>query len=210
MNRKKIGQIFFWFGIICIITWQALTWLQSPVQRTHTAEELSETIHAIGGVLYWIRIMGGSGLMFVLVGVFIYTTEKGSYFWLLGSLPSLINFGLYWKPSQHIPWLFGIGGTIILLSYIGILWLWMKAYSLYTGAVRTGRQIQLLGYSFLVATGLFLCMYFGNPKQLALESLPIPSGEIINITLSIGMLMLFVGHYIVARGSGRNSTKKVI
>ena len=69
MNRKKIGQILFWVGIICIVTWQALTWLQSPIQRIHTAEELSETIHAIGGVLYWIRIMGGSGLMFVLMGV---------------------------------------------------------------------------------------------------------------------------------------------
>jgi hypothetical protein len=41
------------------------------------------------------------------VGVLLYTTEKGSYFWLLGLLPSFLNFGQYWQPSTfltvHLP-----------------------------------------------------------------------------------------------------------
>ena len=206
MNRKKIGQILFWLGIICIIIWQALTWLQSPTQRVHTAEELSGTIHAVWGILFWIRIMGGSGLTFAIVGVLLYTGQKGSYFWLLGFLPNFANFGQYWHPAKHLPWLFGIGGTIILLSYIGILWLWTRTYTAYKGFARTGREIQLLGYSFLIVTSLFLCMYFGNPKQLALADLSIPGGESIIVTLSIGMLLLFAGHYMIARGS-KKATK---
>ena len=102
MNRRKIGQILFWFGVICIIIWQALTWFQSPIHRTHTAEELSETIHAVWGILFWIRIMGGSGLAFTFVGVLLYTGEKGSYFWLLGFLPSFSNFGQYWQPEGRL------------------------------------------------------------------------------------------------------------
>lgn len=199
MNRQKIGKILFWIGVFNMMVWLALTIIQSPAQRVHTAEELSGTIHAIWGPLFWIRTMGGSGPTFSLVGALLYTGKKGSYFWLLGLLPNFLNFGMYWQPSKHLPALFGIGGTVILISYFGILWLWTRIYAAYEGLARIGKQVQLLGYSVLVVTALFLCMVFGNPKQLALADLPIPSGEIINLTLSLGMLLLFVGQYLVAR-----------
>jgi len=64
MNRQKIGKILFWIGVINMMVWLALTIIQSPTQRVHTAEELSGTIHAIWGPLFWIRIMGGSGGFF--------------------------------------------------------------------------------------------------------------------------------------------------
>ena len=202
MNRQKIGMILFWLGIISVIVMQALTWIQSPTHRVHTAEELSGTTHAIWGVLFWIRNMGGNGLTLSLLGVLLATGKKGSYFWLLGILPMIASgLGMLWQPYQHIPALFGIGGTVILLSYFGILWIWLRTYTAYEGAARTGRQIQLLGYSFLVVTGLLLCMYFGNPKQLALADLPLPGGESINLTLGLSMLLLFAGHYLVARSS---------
>lgn len=199
MNKQKIGLIFFWLGVFLSFIWVALTVIQGPVQRAHTAQELSGTVHAIWGTLFTIRIIGGSGVAFSLVGVLLSSGKKGSYFWLLGLLPSLANFGMYWKPSQHVPLLFGIGGTVILISYLGVLWVWARTYAAYEGAARTGRKIQLLGYSFLVAASQLLCMYFGNPKVLALADLPIPSGQSINLTLGIGMLFLFVGYYWEAR-----------
>jgi hypothetical protein len=106
-----------------------------------------------------------------------------------------MTVAMYWEPSQHIPQLFGIGGGIILISYLGILWVWTQTYAVYEGIAKTGRQIQLLGYSLVVVTGTLLCMYFGNPNVLALAELPIPSSLSINMTLSLGMLLLFVGHY---------------
>jgi hypothetical protein len=201
MDRQKIGKILFWLGVIFTVVWQALTWGQSPIQRVHTAEELSGTIHAVWGALFTLRIIGGSGPALSLVGALLYAGKKGSYSWLLGFLPSFVNFGMYWEPSQYVPALFGIGGTIILLSYFGILWVWTRIYGIYEGAARTGRLIQLLGYSLLVVAGNLLCMYFGNPNQLALVDMPIPSSLIINLTLSSAMLLLFVGHYVVARSS---------
>jgi hypothetical protein len=201
MDRKKIGMILFWIGVIFVIVWQLLTWYKGPFQRVHTAEELSGTINEIWGPLFWLMIIGGGGPTLALMGVLLYTGEKGSDFWLLGFLPNLVTFGQYWQPSQHVPALFGIGGTVILLSYLGILWVWARNYAFYQGAARTGKQIQLLGYSTLVVTGTLLCMYFGNPKQIALADLPIPSGEIINLSLALGMLLVFVGHYVAVRGS---------
>ncbi len=206
MNRQKIGMILFWLGVIGVIVMQSLTWIQSPTQRVHTAEDLVGTVHEVWGPLFWVRILGGSGLTFTLVGALLYTGKKGSYFWLLGFLPNFISLGQYWQPSQHIPELFGIGGTVILLSYFGILWLWTRTFDAYDGAARTGRYVQLLGISILVTAALLLCMYFGNQKQLALAALPIPSSEIINITLGLGMLVLFVGHYVAARGSKEEIT----
>jgi hypothetical protein len=50
-----------------------------------------------------------------------------------------------------------------------------------------------------MVTGNFLCMHFGNPKQLSLVDLPLPSGEIINLTLAFGMLLIFLGYYVAAR-----------
>lgn len=65
-------------------------------------------------------------------------------------------------------------------------------------------MIQILGYSFLFSTGLLLCQYVGDSKLLALTSsdLPTVSGaESINISLALGMLLLFLGQYVVARSS---------
>jgi hypothetical protein len=200
MNRQKIGQILFWFGVANVFVMQALTWFQSPMQRVHTAEELSGTAYAVDGALWWIRMVAASGLTFSIMGVLLYTGKKGSFFWLLGFLPgTVISVGMFWQPAQYVPQLFGIGGAIILLSYFGILWLWTRTYTAYEGLARTGKQIQLLGYSFLVSTGFLLCLYFGNPNLPALAEYPIPAGLSINITLSLGMLLLFVGHYLVAQ-----------
>jgi len=202
MNRQKIGIILFWFGLINVFVMQALTWFQSPMQRVHTPEELTGTVYGIDGALWWIRMVAGSGLTFSIMGVLLATGKKGSYFWLWGFIPgTALSAAMYWQPSQYMPYLFGMGGAVILLSYFGILWLWLQTYATYEGTARTGKHIQLLGYTFLVSTGLLLCLYFGNPNLLALAEYPIPNELSINITLSLGMLLLFVGQYLVARSS---------
>lgn len=199
MDRQKVGMYLFWFGVVSILVFLSLTVIQSQVHRVHTADELVGTLHEVWGPLFWVRIISGGGLTFALVGVLLYTGKKGSKFWLLGFLPNFINFGQYWEPSQHMPALFGIGGTVILFSYFGILWLWTRTYQAYDGAARTGRFIQLLGISILITAALLVCMVYGNPKQLALADLAIPSGESINLTLALGMFVLFVGYFLSAK-----------
>ena len=200
MSRQKIGQFLFWLGIIGVIMMQVLTWLQSPMQRNHTAEELSGTFYAVDGFLWWIRVFGGLGLTLAIMGVLLSTGKKGSYFWLLGFLPgTAMSVGMFWEPSRYIPQLFGTGGAVILLSYFGILLVWIRIHTTYDGIVKTGKQIQLLGYSFLVTTGLLLCLYFGNPNVLALAGQPSGNPESINISLALGMLLLFWGNYLATR-----------
>ena len=137
-----------------------------------------------------------------LVGVLLYTGKKGSWFWPLGFLPNTtLVLGMHWQSSPYIPLLFGIGGTVIMLSFFGILWLWTRTYAACEGVARTGKQIQLLGYSILVATGILLCMHFGDPNQIALAQFPVPGALTIDLTLALAMQLLFTGHYMVAKSS---------
>lgn len=202
MNRHKIGQILLWIGALGFLDFVILTVFQGPMQRTHTVEELSGTVYAIGGMLWWMRMTGaGLAMMLPIMGVLLATSEKGSYVWLLGLLPTIVlQVGTYWNP-QYWPPLFGLGGVAIAASYVGILWAWTQRYTAFEGIARTGKQVQLLGYSVLVATALLLCMYFGNPNVPALAEFPISSGQSINSSFGLGMLLLFLGHYLAARGA---------
>ena len=200
MNRRKRGMILFWLGIAVVFVAQVLNWIQSPIYRIQTAEELRGTAHAISGPLFWVRTLGWNGLALSLIGVLLFTSKKGSYFWLLGTIPmTALGLAIIWEPARYVPQLFGIGGTIILVSNFGILWLWTRTYQAYEGIARTGKHVQLLGYSFLVITGCLLCLYFGYPAELALADLPIPNSLSINISLSLGMLLIFFGQYLIAK-----------
>jgi len=200
MNRQKRGMVLFWLGIAVVFVSQALNWIQSPIYRDQSAEELRGTAHAISGPLFWVRTLGWNGLAFSLIGVLLFTSKKGSKLWLLGTIPmTALGLAILWEPSRYVPELFGIGGAIILVSYFGILWLWTRTYQAYEGIARTGKLVQLLGYSFLVITGCLLCLYFGYPAQLAIADLPIPNSLSINISLSLGMLLIVFGQYLIAK-----------
>lgn len=203
MIRQKIGRILFWIGVFSAVPFQVLNWMMTPVHRVNSLEDLSGSVWSpAGGAGFsaW-QLMAVFSIVLPIVGALLLSGKKRSFFWLWGFVPFIAyNVGVVWKPSQYRPPLFGIGGAFILVSYLGILWLWTKTQDEYEGAAKTGRQIQLLGYSLLFVTALLLCQYVGNPNLPALAHLTV-SAEIILITLSVGMVLLFVGHYVVARSS---------
>lgn len=203
MNRQKIGKIVFWVGIFSAIPFHALNWMMTPVHRVNSLGDLSGSVWSpAGGALFslW-QLMSVFSIVLPIVGALVLSGKKGSRFWLWGLVPFITyNVGVVWTPSQYRPALFGVGGGIILVSYLGILWLWTKTHDEYEGVVNIGKHIQILGYTLLFITALFLCQYIGNPNLPAMVDMPSPSAEIILVTLSTGMFLLFVGHYVVARG----------
>jgi len=209
MNRQKMGKILFWVGIFCAIPFHALNWMMTPVHRVNSLQDLSGSVWSpAGGALFAVwQLASVITIVLPILGALILSGKKGSRFWLWGLVPFITyNIGVVWKPSQYSPPLFGIGGGIILVSYLGILWLSNRTSSEYEGVVKTGKQIQLLGYSFLLVTALFLCQYIGNPNLPAMAEMPNPSAEIILVTLSISMVLLFVGQYVVGRNSQEVAT----
>jgi hypothetical protein len=208
MNRQKIGQVLYWLGIVGLLINYFVQWIRRPIVVATTAAELSGTFWDPNGAVFNIV---GFGLMLGLgvsiIGVLLYSGKKGSRFWLWGLVPLITMFFLTsWSPPQYLPPLFGIGGGIITIAYLGSLYAWIKTHTAYEGSVKTGKKIQLLGYSFLYMAAMFLCMYFGTPPLLGLADIQIPSVESILVSLSVGILLLFVGDYVIARSSRKTTT----
>ena len=62
--------------------------------------------------------------------------------------------------------LFGIGGGLIALAYIGIIWNWIKTRSGLSKGERLGADLKIVGYFFFLITAWFLCGLLGAPSFL--------------------------------------------
>jgi hypothetical protein len=201
MNRQKIGQILYWLGVVGLLINIIVQLIRSPFYRVSTAAELSGTFWdpnafqflIIGQSAFW-------GLGFTIIGALLSSGKKSSRFWLWGIVPLIaMTFLMVWSPSQHLPPLYGIGGGIITIAYLGSLWVWVKTHTAYEGSAKTGKQIQLLGYSFLYMAALFLCIFLGTPNLPALADITVPGAESILVSLSVGILLLFVGDFVARK-----------
>jgi hypothetical protein len=70
---------------------------------------------------------------------------------------------------------------------------------IYEGIAKRGKQIQLLGYSFLHLTALFLCFVIGNPMNPGTAAYPTVSSYSVLIAMSIGFALLSAGNYLSAK-----------
>ncbi len=198
MNKQKIGKMLLWIGILGMITNFILMWIQAQVVRANTPETLVGTGWApLESLFNLMSLMMLIGISFSIIGALLYSGKKGSFFWLWALVPVVaMNVAMIWNPSIHIPVVYGIGAGIITLAYLGVLLAWVKTHTAYEGIAKTGKQIQILGYSFLYLTALFLCNVIGNPMQPGTANLPKVSNYSVLIALSIGFVLLSIGHYL--------------
>ncbi len=114
----------------------------------------------------------------------------------------LIDILLKWrvlpKPA-HIPLLFGVGGGLILVFFLAILWFWAKRRAALKGPVRAAADLQLVGYVFLIMAMWYLCGALSWPFQRALADLPPESPVSIIVYLVLGWLFLSLSHYKTAQ-----------
>ena len=201
MKQKKIGILMLWIGILFLSFNYILQWISSPIFKANTPEELAETIWATEGFLFVFNgILTFIGVGLSIIGALLYSTQKGSLFWLWGFVP-FIAFGMLngLHLSQDFPPLFGIGGGIITLSYFGVLLAWIKTHTAFEGRAKKGKHIQLIGYSFMYITALLLCVYMGTPKHPGLANLTVVGGESIVIAFSVGFALLSIGQYLTCQ-----------
>ena len=131
MKKQKVGLVLFWIGVIWIMFWGVIgTILVNTPQNTLTMDELNKTIWATTGPLFLLWGIGVPlGGIVTGIGLLLYSGAKGSTIWKFGIgtfAGFVIAMAIMSMQLGHFPPLFGIGGTLILLSFIGILWLWAK------------------------------------------------------------------------------------
>jgi hypothetical protein len=199
MTREKVGLVMFWIGVIWMLAWVFIgRGIFGPLLHSLSTEEINQTIWAFTGPLN--RIYGLSvplGAIVTGVGILLFSGAKGSTVWKVGIglfftfFISLMTLAL----NLYSPPLFGIGGTLILLSFIGILWLWAKERIALKGSSTNAADFKLAGYVFMLIAAWFLCGKAAEGFVKRLEGLPTMSMMNILLLLAIGWVFLFLSDY---------------
>jgi hypothetical protein len=96
--------------------------------------------------------------------------------------------------NQVVPALFGIGGGLITLFFIGSAWHWARIRPMLTGAEKTGSDLHMVGFVFFVVAAWDLCGLLGianyvlRPELASKFDVPIGS----TISQASGVLVLLV------------------
>lgn len=199
MTKEKVGLLIFWIGVIWITAWVfAGSGIFGPILHSLTTEEINQTIWAFTGPLN--RLYGVSvplGAIAVGVGILLYSGAKGSTVWKVGLglfiafVISLVTLAL----NLYYPPLFGVGGTLILLSFIGILWFWAKERIALKGTPTIAANLKLVGYVLMFIAAWFLCGKAADGFVKGLEGLPTMSMMNILVLLAMGWVFLFLSDY---------------
>lgn len=160
MTKQKFGLVLFWIGIVWIVAWESVAVVKIlPLMHSLTLDEFNQTIWAFTGP--WMILRGVSmplGAMVAGIGILLYSSAKRSTVWKFGIgvfsvlIISLVVMGLniYSAP------LFGIGGSLILLSFIGILWFFAKERMALEGSSTTALDLKLVGYVFMLMAAFYI------------------------------------------------------
>ena len=130
------------------------------------------------------------------IGLLLYSGARGATVWKVGiGIFITLIIAMLLGGLGHFPPLFGIGGTLILLFFIGILWLWAKERMALKGSSTAGADLKLVGYVFMLIGAWFVCGVASQPFLKALEGVAPGSPVHVIVFLVLGWLFLFLGHY---------------
>jgi len=199
MTKQKVGLVLFWIAIIWAIGWGVIgSVFVDSAFRNLTMDELNLTMWAPQGTwtMIWALLGVPLAAIVAIIGILLYSNAKGSTVlkYVIGIFLAGVGMAVVY-PLGHIPLLFGIGGTLILLFFIGILWLWAKERMALKETSSTAAYLKLAGYMFMLIAAWFICGIASQPFLKVFEGEAPSSPILVMIFLVLGWLFLFLGHY---------------
>jgi hypothetical protein len=196
---QKIGSAIFVIGAIYMF---GLGWLYSWRVVPAANQVGSEAYSSLLGFIWVLSVPLGTFI--VVIGAALAARVERR---VLGQLILLLLLFTAWRivgtTNKMIPALFGIGGGLITLFFIGSVWNWAKTRPSLRGAGKTGSDLRMVGYIFFVVAAWDLCGIFGmgnyvlRPELAARFSVPISStinsASGVNILLALGWAFTFFG-----------------
>jgi len=198
MKKQTMGLTLFWIGLLLAVAFAAIgTRGLLGNLRTLTIEENNTTIWADGGLL-WI-LWGFSvtlGAVLAGIGAFVYVKTKPAFSWLtpIGVIGVVFAMLMVWSKVYNAK-LFGIVGSIILLSFFVIVWIWMKKYAGLDIQEKIAGSYKLIGYIFWINTSWFLCGETSRMHLKAFEGLNPPTPIEVIVFLVLGWFFVMIGDY---------------
>jgi len=198
MKKQTLALGVFWVGVVIAALFTSIgTWSFMGNLRHLSMEEVATTIWSLDGPLFYLWAFAVPlGSVLAGIAAFTYAKSKPVFVWLagIGVLGAVLVMNLVWS-RVYQPVLFGIGGTIILLSFFAIVWLWMKRSASQDSRQRTAGSYKLIGYLFWINASWFLCGETGKLHLKAFEGDPLPSPIEIMVFLVLGWIFVLLGEY---------------
>jgi len=198
MKTSRTGLIVFWIGAVYMVGMAIVAgwgWID-PALRNLSPAQYGETIWRFDGALFLFWALSVPlGSILAGVGILLYVRAKGARIWLFGiGIFLILVIVERLLPSGHSPPVFGVGGGLILVFFLAILWLWARKRITLEGVAGTAADLQLTGYVFFLITAWFLCKDLGTPYMKALEGEPLESPVSVIAYLVLGWLFLVLSH----------------
>jgi hypothetical protein len=200
-NFQTAGWVIFGLGALYMLLMGWLSsWWVVPVIRQSGLEGLPGTAF----FFFW-QLAAPVGALLVAVGAaFIARVERARKAIIIGG--SLVvavwlafSMGAF---KQVIPPIFGIGGGLITLAFLGATWDWTRSRSRLSNPAQAGADLGMAGHLFYLIAAWYLCGLLGAPTFLlrpeqAMTIMPentaISLGTTILICMTLGGLFTFLG-----------------
>ena len=198
MKKQTLAISLFWIGLIIAITFTLIsTSSLMGTLRNLSMQEVAATIWNLDGPLFYLWAFAlPLGSVLAGIAAFLYAKSKPVFAWLagIGVLGAVLVMNLLWS-RVYEPILFGMGGTIILICFFAIVWIWMKTYATKDRLAKIAGSYKLIGYLFWINASWFLCGETGKLHLKAFEADPMPSPIEIMVFLVLGWMFVLVGEY---------------
>jgi hypothetical protein len=200
-TSQKAGWGIFGLGALYMLLMGWLSsWWVVPIIRQSGLEGLPGTAF----FFFW-QLAAPVGALLVAIGAaFVARAERSRKAVIIaGSLIMAIWLIVSMGAIKHvIPPVFGIGGGLITLAFLGSLWDWARSRPALTSAARTGADLGIAGQVFYLIAAWYLCGLLGAPTFLLrpeqamtilLENFAISIGTTILICMTLGSVFTYFG-----------------
>jgi len=208
MSMKKIGLILFLVGAFFIFSasW-IMPWYTSPVWSSEPPEHFEGTIwEAFGPIFMAMSFLPSIGILLLSIGTLLLGDSVKSHIWpySIGILLVILSF-LFPPTFGYYPFIFGIGGLLILIFFFALLWFWAKNHRKLNNDTKIASIYEVVGYIFIFLTAMLMCTILGNPfsglyfPERVLEQNALPYhysfGTKALIYLVLAMFFIFLSQY---------------
>jgi hypothetical protein len=204
-TSRTVGWVLFVIGALYMV---GLGWLYSWWVVPATREAGPAYIQDLVGFVWALAVPLGSVL--VLLGAALLAQVERRLFGALvigGFI--FAAWRVFGTTSRMLPPLFGIGGGLITLFFLGLLWSWVRSRPTLSGPEKTGSDLRAIGYLFFVVAAWDLCGLLGiptfllRPEQAQEFAIPasfaISMASTILVLLVLGWAFMFFGQWIAVR-----------
>jgi len=210
-EEGRTPRIASWmiFGVgavyMLLMGWLSSWWVVPTIQQKGL-----ESLPGTAFFLFWQLAAPVGGLLVAIGAAFVAGVERSRKAVIIGGSLVVVIWLVFSMGAfkQVIPAIFGIGGGLITLAFLGALWDWARSRPRLSYVTRTGADLGMAGHVFYLIAAWYLCGLLGAPTFLLRpeqamtiipESNAISLGTTILICMTLGSVFTFLGRRVTLR-----------